>query len=291
MNTWGATAHSVSVRGTACLSHTLAHTLAHTLCKLIVAAALVVPCGCMSGRAVYASGTPPGKTPGPTSTQPPDGPSKPDAGPVPGAEPCLCPACPTQPPQVMCPPPPAGGGEGFLSRYGKDTFFSLLGVVLGMLVSFYATMLFERYKRFRETLLDIARKRQLDSEAYPTSTKNLLPVYDKALEYWRFLEGKQWTLNADGHVDAAAQVGRLASFAYRSAACIEHLMQQDSKGLSGDHYLQAFQIEYRRIYDANFVAFENRLKPNIKALLQPYPHAYAPTRATVVLVDFFDKLP
>jgi hypothetical protein len=179
--------------------------------------------------------------------------------------------------------------DGFWSKYGKDTFFSLLGVVLGMLVSFYATILFERYKRFRETLLDIARSRQ-QNEAYPTSTKNLQPVYEKAIDYWRRLESKQWTLNADGHVEAAAQVGRLTSFAYRSAICIEHLLNKDTKGLPEDQYLSAFQAEYHDIKDANFIQFEKRLKPSLKALLQPYPHAYAPSQAKVILVDFFDIL-
>jgi hypothetical protein len=176
--------------------------------------------------------------------------------------------------------------EPFWSKYGKDMFFSLLGVMLGTLISFYATTLFERYKRFRETLLDIARNRQ-HNEAYPMSTRNLQPVYEKAVDYWRLLESKQWTLNADGHVEAAAQVGRLTSFAYRSAICIEHLLNKQTKGAPEDRYLSAFQTEYNRIKDANFIQFERRLKPSLKALLQPYPHAYAPTIAKVIDVDFF----
>jgi hypothetical protein len=167
--------------------------------------------------------------------------------------------------------------------------FSFLGVLLGALVSFYATILFERYKRFRETLLEIARARQLN-EGYPISTKNLQPVYEKAINYWRLLESKQWTLNADGHVEAAAQVGRLVSLAYRSAACIENLVNKSTKGLREEQYLSAFQIEFTTIYSKNFVRFEERLRPSVKALLQPFPHAYAPASAKVICVDFFETL-
>jgi hypothetical protein len=179
--------------------------------------------------------------------------------------------------------------EAFWSKYGKDTFFSMLGALLGMLTSFYATIIFERYKRFREILLDIAKSRQLN-EGYPISIKNLQPIYGKAIDYWRLLESKQWMLNADGHVEAAAQVGRLTSFAYRSAICIEHLLNKDTKGLREDQYLSAFQISYGRIKDSNFIQFEKSLRPNLKALLQPYPHASAPVELKVILVDFFDNL-
>ncbi len=79
--------------------------------------------------------------------------------------------------------------SGFWDRYGKDTVFALLGVVLGSIVSFYGTMLFERYKRFREILLDISQARQLN-DAYPTEIKNLEPVYLRATS--RSARSREW---------------------------------------------------------------------------------------------------
>jgi len=214
----------------------------------------------------------------------------PQLQPQPESRPIICPTCPAVLAQAPCPDATVSPvAEGFWSTYGKDTVFSFLGVLLGALVSFYATILFERYKRFRETLLEIAKARQLN-EGYPISTKNLHPVYSKAVDYWRLLESKQWTLNADGHVEAAAQVGRLVSLAHRSAACIENLLNKNTKGLPENQYLSAFQSEFSRIYNNNFVRFEERLKPSVKALLQPFPHAYAPVSAKVILVDFFENL-
>ena len=180
---------------------------------------------------------------------------------------------------------------GFWDHYGKDTILALLGVVLGSIVSFYGTMLFERYKRFREILLDISQARQMN-DAYPTGIKNLEPVYLRAIDYWRTIGRKRWTLHADGHHEAAAQVGRLESFAYRSALCIEHLVNNDTLGLSPNNYLSAYQTEFNKIVrEEKFVAFERQLHPNIGALLRPYPHPYSPLKATAIVgLTFFSDL-
>lgn len=92
--------------------------------------------------------------------------------PVPSASVPVCPVCPVAVPQVQCPSiqPPPLEVSGFWNRYGKDTIFMLLGVllgaILGSIVSLYGTIVFERYKRFREVLLDVSLARQLNS-AYP----------------------------------------------------------------------------------------------------------------------------
>ena len=210
----------------------LAETMTHCrnlVGKLVGTTTLAILGGLTTYDTALASSPVSADTPSPVvATTTPDCPkpqprpnSKPKAQPKPAPQPhpFVCPTCPPVLPPVVCPPTAIQPvDEAFWSRYGKDTFFSLFGVVLGMLVSFYATILFERYKRFRETLLDIAKGRQ-HNEAYPISTKNLLPVYERAIEYWRLLESKQWTLNADGHVEAAAQVGRLLSRPLISAYC------------------------------------------------------------------------
>lgn len=196
----------------------------------------------------------------------------------------LQPLQPTSPSEV-----PLSSAPGFWAKYGKDVLFSLGGVLLGSLVAFYATIVFERYKRFRGALLDIAKERQLN-EPYPTSVKNLQPVYEKAIRYWSFLERKQWTLNADGHYKAAAEVGRLVSFAFRSGICIESMLNKDTKGLPADQYLSFYQSEFNRIKNKNFVQFEQRLRPSWKAILQPYPHPYAPVAAESIPVDYFKDI-
>lgn len=89
------------------------------------------------------------------------------------------------------------------------------------------------------------------------------------------------TLDADGHHEAAAKVERLQSFAYKSALCIEHLLNKDTRGLSPSTYLSAFQTEFSRIVrEENFTAFERRLRPNVSALFQLYPHPYSRVKVT-----------
>ena len=130
------------------------------------------------------------------------------------------------------------------------------------------------------------------NDAYPTGIKNLEPVYLRAIDYWRTIGRKRWTLHADGHHEAAAQVGRLESFAYRSALCIEHLVNNDTLGLSPNNYLSAYQTEFNKIVrEEKFVAFERQLHPNIGALLRPYPHPYSPLKATAIVgLTFFSDL-
>jgi hypothetical protein len=165
-----------------------------------------------------------------------------------------------------------------------------LFMVLGAIISFYATTVFERYKRFGEILREVAQAR-VHAEGYPISRRDLARADQKSLDYWRFLEERKWALDAEGHHKAAAQVGRLVSFAYRTTACIERMLEDQQKGLSVDAYLSAFQIEFARIKDKEFIRFEEKIRPAVWALLQPFPQAILPKRSDVILVDFFDHLP
>jgi hypothetical protein len=161
-------------------------------------------------------------------------------------------------------------------------------LILGAAISFYATTTFERYKRFGEILREVAQAR-LYAEGYPVSPRDLLRAHQKALDYWRFLEGRQWALDAEGHHKAAAQVGRLVSFAYRTTACVERMLE-DQKGSSIDAYLLAFQSEFGRIKDREFIRFEEKLRPSLWALLRPIPQSILPKSREAILVDFFERL-
>ncbi|AOF82188.1 hypothetical protein BSY238_3139 [Methyloversatilis sp. RAC08] len=203
-----------------------------------------------------------------------------------------CPACPQ--PQIVCVspsdlPPDPPPDEPVWARWGKDAAGALLGILFGTLLSLYVTVVFDRYRRFRETLIDIAQAR-LHNDAYPTAATGLQPVRDAALAYAQLLERKQWTLDADGHLDAAAEVGKLTAFARLSALCIENLLLGNTRGLTPDAYLVAFQGEYNRIIGRDFVQFEQRLTPDRGALLRPWPRPPAPVARKVVPVDYFNLL-
>lgn len=206
-----------------------------------------------------------------------------------------CPACPPTPaPQIVCAQPPDLPSDlppdaGAWARWGKDASGALLGILFGTLLSLYVTVVFDRYKRFRETLIDIAQAR-LHNDAYPTAATGLQPVRDAALAYAQLLERKQWTLDADDHLDAAAEVGKLTAFARLSALCIENLLLGNTRGLTPDAYLVAFQGEYNRIIGRDFVQFEQRLTPDRGALLRPWPRPPAPVARKVVPVDYFNLL-
>jgi hypothetical protein len=129
-----------------------------------------------------------------------------------------------------------------MSTFWSGAVSNVAFMLLGAAVSFYATIVFERYKRFGDLLREIAQAR-LHTEGYPISPRDIVRAHQMALDYWRFLEGMQWSLDAEGHHGAAAQVGRLVSFAYRTTACLERMLGDQAKGSSIDTYLSAFQSD------------------------------------------------
>jgi hypothetical protein len=165
----------------------------------------------------------------------------------------------------------------------------LVFMLLGAAISLYATIVFERYKGFGDTLREIALAR-VHAEGYPISPRDISRAHHEAFDYWRFLEGRRWALDAEGHHKAAAQVGRLVGFAYATVACVERMLRDQQNGLSVDTYLMAFQIEYGRIKDHEFVRFEERLRPNVWALIRPLPQPILPNKMETIPVDYFDKL-
>ncbi|MGH9436072.1 MAG: hypothetical protein ACRD06_08750 [Terriglobia bacterium] len=176
-----------------------------------------------------------------------------------------------------------------MSEFWSGALSNIGFMFLGAAVSFYATIVFERYKRFGDILREIAQAR-VYAEGYPCSPRDLARAHQKALDYWRFLEGRQWAIDCEGHHRAAAQVGRLVSFAYRTTACVERMLVDQQKGSSIDVYLSAFQSEFGRIRDREFLRFEEKLRPSIWALCRPFPQPVLPKRRDAILVDFFDRL-
>ena len=162
---------------------------------------------------------------------------------------------------------------------------------LGVIISLYGTIVFDRFKRFSELLRTVGEARQL-YEGYPTSIdeSELSRAHGRAMDYWRLLESKQWVLNSDHHYKAAAKLDILKNFAYRSIACIENMQNNETKGLALDQYLAAFQVAYSKINRDNFIQYKKTIKPNVWALLKPFPHPVLPTKATTVTVDYFENL-
>jgi hypothetical protein len=170
-------------------------------------------------------------------------------------------------------------------------FSDVLVLLLGTLLSLYATVVFERRKRFGEILRDVGRTRQ-HFDGYPVSPgpKTLEHAHDETVKFWHFLEDSEWALAADGHNPAALRINRLNAFFYRVATCIEKMQSGNTKGLPVDQYLAEFQAEYNRIYDSEFRQYESTIRPTIWALLRPLPNPVLPKSLSAANVDYFDIL-
>jgi hypothetical protein len=181
--------------------------------------------------------------------------------------------------------------DGGPDRNGSGVLSDVLVLLLGTLLSLYATVVFERRKRFGELLRDVGRTRQ-HFEGYPVSPgpKDLEHAHKEKVRFWHFLEDKEWSLAADGHHRAAARINRLKAFFFRVATCIEKMQSRNTNGLAVDQYLTEFQSEYQRIYDSEFRQYESTIHPTIWAVIRPFPHPVLPRSLTAVIVNDFDAL-
>ncbi|MBI3742845.1 MAG: hypothetical protein HY261_00960, partial [Chloroflexi bacterium] len=125
---------------------------------------------------------------------------------------------------------------------------------------------------------------------YPLGPNDLERAHTKAFDYWRYLDNQQWALDAEGQHKAAARLGLLVSFAYRTVACIEKMMDLKKQAGSVDQYLMAFQSEYNRIKDREFIRFEETIRSRQWPLLQPYPQRVLPITREHILVTYFDDI-
>jgi hypothetical protein len=175
------------------------------------------------------------------------------------------------------------------SRWSEKDIVLLL---LGTVISFYATVVFERYKRFAEMMRGIARNRELSASYPPESALgvNLESSYRQMELFREFLAETMWNLEAEGHLEAARKVAQLKSFMERAAGCVAHMLGGSIGELSIDQYLKQFNDEYQQIFAANFQCFEEHLHPSWRALLQVYPHPTLPGSRVSTDFDYFDKL-
>ena len=169
----------------------------------------------------------------------------------------------------------------------KDVWLMLLGA----LISLYATVVFERYNRFGELMRTVARARQ-HFEGNPSSPDppQLKRSHELGVAFFRLLDETEWSLNAEGHFDAAVGVARLKGFIYREVACVENMLAGRTKGMAVSQYLSLVTMEYAEVWGRDFVAFERNFRPRVAALLRPYPHPVLPVGMTSVVVNYFDQL-
>jgi hypothetical protein len=191
-------------------------------------------------------------------------------------------------------PGPAGPkgatGPGPALNWWTDVLSPIVFLLIGAGVSFYATVVFERSKRFREMARALALMR-LYNDGSPFSSHDIARAYPGAIEFWRKIEDLQWGLDAEGHHNAAKHVARLTSFAANAARCIEYMLDQQEAGKSVNNYLSSFTGEYARIQTEEFTRFEDRLKPSKRALLMPRPHATLPSeRGAGGVGNYFERL-
>jgi hypothetical protein len=191
-----------------------------------------------------------------------------------------CQACPPPAPPSPCPicVAPTEPEGGVWSQYVRDAFLLFLGALLGTAASFYAGIVFERYKRFREVLLEVAMARQLDP-GHPALLTRLNQTIETTRVFAQTLGRKRWILDADGHHEAAKNLRRLELLATWSLICQERLQSGNTKGLTPNNYLSELQRCYKTMSRTeNFVQFESRLKPSYAALLRLRPHSYLPEK-------------
>lgn len=161
-------------------------------------------------------------------------------------------------------------------------------LLLGVALSLYATVVFERRKRFRELLREIAQTR-VATAWYPISPHDLERVHPHAVDFWQFLDRTRWELDAMGHHAATEQLSRLSSFIAGAAACIERMLAAQRRGESVDPYFCAFQEEHRRASE-EFIRFEATVSPSRAALLRPMPAPLLPQTRGSASASYFQHL-
>jgi hypothetical protein len=180
---------------------------------------------------------------------------------------------------------PGGADEG--RWYWNDLWL----VSLGAVVSLYTTVVFERYKRFGELMRTVARNRQnFEGVANSPNEAHLKRAHEKSMAFYRLLEETVWSLDTDGQHKAAAELGRLQTFMFQATVCVENMLANRTKGLSLEQYLSEYTMIFADINHEAFGRFEDHIRPEIAALLRPFPHPVMRRKATTILVQYFDKL-
>lgn len=169
----------------------------------------------------------------------------------------------------------------------------LVFVLVGAAVSLYTTVVLERYNRFNTILREINHARRR-AELYPLGVSDLRRARDEGLDYWHRLEHARDDMDAEGQHRAAKRIGRLVSFAYIATAKTEGMLNDSDDPetrTSVPVRLQAFQLEFNRIKDAEFIGFEDTVRGQLGVFLRPLPQRPIAERTEVELVDYFQDTP
>jgi hypothetical protein len=176
-----------------------------------------------------------------------------------------------------------------LPSWWTDAVSPLVFLLIGAAVSLYATVVLERYNRFNTILREINHARRR-AELYPLEISDLRRARDEGLDYWHRLEHARDDMDAEGQHRAAKRIGRLVSFASIATAKTEGMLNdsQDQEARAAVSIrLQAFQAEFNRIKDDEFVAFEDTVKGQLRVFFRPLPQRPTAGRTEVELVDYF----
>jgi hypothetical protein len=182
---------------------------------------------------------------------------------------------------------------GDLPSWWTDAASPLVFVLIGAAVSLYATVVLERYNRFNAILRAVNHARRR-AELYPLAVSDLKRARDEGLDYWHRLEHARDDMDAEGQHRAAKRISRLVSFAYIATSKTEGMLadaQDPEKRASVPARLQAFQLEFNRIKDDEFVRFEDTVKGQLAIFLRPMPQRPITDRTGVEIVDYFQDTP
>ncbi|NEN07752.1 hypothetical protein G3T36_17995 [Diaminobutyricibacter tongyongensis] len=176
-------------------------------------------------------------------------------------------------------------------------------VIVGAVISLYATIIFERYKFFVDTVREVRSARL-------TLGRDFLPVYVEGIpeccrlgyEYSNFLELKQGQLEAAGQSSTAKQIERLHAFAYEATGRIVAMQnaldlvagspeKHAVKAKAIQNLLSAFQLRFNKVSRDEFTDFERNMRPNRGALLRPWPQPLVANEANASGVQYFVDLP
>lgn len=168
--------------------------------------------------------------------------------------------------------------------------------LVGALISLYAAIVFERYKRYVDIVREVRSKRlTLGSQFVPVYVEGLREAFRMGAEYREFLELKQGQLEAEGQLETARRVGELHAFAYeateRVLAMQNMLDMQPAKKQAIETLLLRFQIRFAEIASDRFTNFEASFHPLVSALIRPWPQRLVAQSALAVATQFFVDLP
>ncbi|MBS1514651.1 MAG: hypothetical protein JSS63_06450 [Bacteroidetes bacterium] len=168
-------------------------------------------------------------------------------------------------------------------------YWNLAWCLIGFLGSMYGSIVFARWGRYKTTVRTIALAR-VHFEGYPIGINDLQRACKSSDDFWRLLENSEWSLRSEGQFATALKVRRLQSFVYIANAKIGKMLNLRAKNTDINIHFMAFQTEYRKIYDSEFIQFEKKFKPNWIALITLKPHPILPTKGGTETVDYFKNL-